>query len=472
MVLGEHTQDDRDQTTGAPDVPVPGVVLVFTGGRPVLRAIPLRHGAVLLGRDDAGGEPLPDERASRVHAEVGFDGLRWSVRDTGSRNGTFVDGRHVGTILVGEQLRVLRIGHSVFVLRADVRPYTEGGVRAGGDVVVGPILGAVLERVRRAAVTGDYLLVQGESGSGKELAARSYHDASASSQGPFVAVNCAAIPEGVAERLLFGARRGAFSGATADADGYLQAADGGTLFLDEIGELDLNVQAKLLRVLETREVMPLGASKPRAVSLRVCSATHRDLRLAVAEGRFRQDLYFRIGRPVVALPALRERPEEIPWLIELAAKQATSTGSFTGRELGLGGKLVEACVLRPWPGNVRELVAEVRRACQEALAANQAVVGAEHLGDNAGTLFERASAAAPAPGAAAAPSSQPSPARAAAPTREEVEAALASSHGNVAAASRALGMHRTQLYRVLKRLGVPLRDDEAEAGAGAVDDEE
>src|SRR5205823_14554395 len=119
----------------------------------------------------------------------------------------------------------------------------------------------------------------------------------------------------VAERLLFGAKKGAFSGATADVEGYVQAADGGTLFLDEIGELDLAVQAKLLRVLEAREVLPLGASRPRPVDLRLCSATHRDLRAAVADGSFRADLFFRVGQPEVALPPLRERPEEIPFLV-------------------------------------------------------------------------------------------------------------------------------------------------------------
>ena len=141
------------------------------------------------------------------------------------------------------------------------------------------------------------------------------HATAPESNAPFVAVNCAAIPEGLAERLLFGARKGAYSGATADAEGYIQAANRGTLFLDEIAELDPLVQAKLLRVLETREVLPLGASRAKKVDIGICAASHRRLRDEVTAGRFREDLYFRIGRPEVQIPPLRERLDEIPWFV-------------------------------------------------------------------------------------------------------------------------------------------------------------
>ena len=150
--------------------------------------------------------------------------------------------------------------------------------------------------------------MRGESGSGKELASASFsRAASRGGASPFIGVNCAAVPAGLAERLLFGARKGAFSGATGDVQGYIQAADGGTLFLDEVAELDLRVQAKLLRVLETREVLPLGATRAERVELRVCVAAHADLAEQVTAGRFREDLYYRVGRPVVRIPPLRER---------------------------------------------------------------------------------------------------------------------------------------------------------------------
>src|SRR5262249_15941137 len=155
----------------------------------------------------------------------------------------------------------------------------------------------------------------------------------------------------------FGARRGAYSGATEDADGYIVAAEGGVLFLDEVAELDLDVQAKVLRVVETHEVLPLGGSKPRHVEVRMCFATHRDLSAAVAEGRFRADLYYRIGEPQVQMPSLRERREEIPWLA-MRAHEAAGGGP------PLGAKLIEACLLRPWPGNVRELVSAIGAAIE------------------------------------------------------------------------------------------------------------
>src|SRR5262249_18710429 len=138
----------------------------------------------------------------------------------------------------------------------------------------------------------------------------------------FVPVNCASVPAALAERLLFGARKGAYSGADADSDGWLQAADGGTLFLDEIADLPADVQAKLLRVIETRQVAPLGSTQARAVKLRLCSAAATDLRGAVAAGQFRDDLYYRVARPSVTVPPLRARAEDVPWLIQSALGRA------------------------------------------------------------------------------------------------------------------------------------------------------
>src|SRR5262249_24295980 len=163
----------------------------------------------------------------------------------------------------------------------------------------------------RAAAPSHPLPIFGETGSGKEGAARQFHAASSRRAGPFIAVNCATIPPLLAERLLFGARKGAFSGADANVEGYIQAADKGTLFLDEISELQPGVQAKLLRVLQSREVFPLGASRGTQVDVAICSATHRDLRAEVAAGRFRDDLFCRICRPMVELPPLRARPKDI-----------------------------------------------------------------------------------------------------------------------------------------------------------------
>jgi DNA-binding NtrC family response regulator len=243
---------------------------------------------------------------------------------------------------------VVRAGDSLLVAIRDTWSFERSGVRAvpgPGPAfrVEGPLLQEVLRMVAQTARLGSMLHITGESGAGKEGVARAFHAAGPAPGGPFMAVNCATIPEGMAERLLFGTKRGAYSGADADADGYVQAAHGGTLFLDEVAELSPAVQAKLLRVLETGEVLPLGASRSRRVELRFCSATHRDLRAQVAAGKLREGLFFRIASPRVAVPPLRDRIEEIPWLLHRQIGE-TAPGLVTHVSL------VEACLLRTWPG--------------------------------------------------------------------------------------------------------------------------
>jgi transcriptional regulator of acetoin/glycerol metabolism len=447
MTRAKETIEDDDRP-GASDEPArPGLVLVFAAAQPMVRVVELPKTGITLGRDDVGPLPLPDERASRQHAHVSHAAGRFSVRDLGSRNGTWLAGRRLASEGVASGDAVLRLGQSVLLLCEDVTPLLgQAPPDPHADVVAGARVRRALDQVARAAKSGDSLLIGGESGSGKELAARAFHAAGANARGPFVAVNCAAIPEGIAERLLFGARRGAFSGATTDAEGYVESADGGTLFLDEIGELDAQVQAKLLRVLETREVVPLGASRPRPVDLRLCAATHRNLRHEVAAGRFREDLYFRVGRPEVILPPLRARKEDIPFLVarELFAVDAG---------LAAHASLIEAVCLRPWPGNVRELLKEGRRAALEAQAAGSSVVGEEHLDARAGLPLARAANSTP----------QVSPADVDKPA---LERAVAEAGGNLSAAARALGLHRTQLYRLLKKHGLRTTEDGPGEGGG------
>jgi transcriptional regulator with GAF, ATPase, and Fis domain len=388
---------------------------------------------------------------SRRHAKVSFDGSRFWVSDLGSQNGTSCDGRPIVPNQPTEVSRVLRLGDSLFVVSRNIAPFAERGVRVDGGQVLGPALQGLLAEVRQAAKFGSALHITGESGTGKELAARAFHEQGPRRAHSFVPVNCAAIPNGLAERLLFGARRGAYSGADANAEGYIQAAAGGTLFLDEVGDLDLNVQAKLLRVLETKELLPLGASRAHSVELNLCSATNRDLKTLAASGRFREDLYYRIGRPMVALPSLRKRPEEIPWLIAAAVQQVAA-------ELVLHPSLIETCLLRPWPGNIRELLVEVRSAAQTASVQSPQRVESRHLPDGAGTalralgdpssielLRDATPTPPPSPGASKPPDSH---------ERARLELALRSHQGNVSSAARSLGLHRTQLRRLLERHGL------------------
>jgi DNA-binding NtrC family response regulator len=438
---------------------VPGLVVVFSAGAPAARVLPATAGPLELGRGDAGAGKLEDGRVSRRHAAVAFAGGRCTVTDLGSQNGTFVDGALVAANAPVTLERVLRVGDSLLLPCADVRPFQRTGVRSVDGFVRGPAMQAVLEAAAQAARGNGTLHIRGETGSGKEGVAQAFHRAGRRAAGPLVAVNCAAIPAAIAERLLFGARRGAFSGAD-DAPGYLLEADGGTLFLDEVAELDLQVQAKLLRVLESRELLAVGASKPRTVDVAFCSATNADLRAMVAAGKLREDLYFRIGRPAVLLPALRDRPEEIPALIvhALAAPPGAAQPRGAGAVQPAGPtahvSLVEQCLLRPWPGNVRELVTEVRTA---ALAALDGRVEARHLAASAGSAFGAAPVARARPaedGDAAEPEARPAMARDDAAWRDRIDAALRANAGNVAAAARSLGLHRTQLRRLIARHGL------------------
>jgi transcriptional regulator with AAA-type ATPase domain len=433
------TIDESVLITDAQDRPLPGLVLVFSGGRP--RCVPMRldKGPIVFGRDAADGvTTVDDDRISRRHTRVTLKGDGVRITDLESRNGTFVDGVRVHDESYAHLPRVLRVGQTLFLFVADVHPYFQmaGGVEVTADEVVGPVLRKVRLAVARGAASGDSLLLTGPSGAGKELAARAFHGASGA-RGAFVAVNCATIPTGLAERLLFGAKKGTYSGATADADGYVQAADGGTLFLDEVAELDVAVQPKLLRVLEQREVVSLGASHPRKVDVRICAATLKDLRAEAAAGRFRQDLYYRIGRPEIALPSLLDRLEELPYLVVRELERVDP-------RLSAHPGLVEACVLRPWPGNVRELLGEIRRAGRDALADNRTAVKDKDLAESAGREMSDARRATSSTGTG--------------PTaelpRDVIEGALRAEAGNVTRAARTLGMHRNQLRRWIAKNNV------------------
>ena len=210
-------------------------------------------------------------------------------------------------------------------------------------------LRALIDQVAQSSAT---LLIRGESGTGKEVVARLVHAQSARADAPFVPVNCGAIPADLLESELFGHRKGAFTGALADRLGRFQLAHGGTLFLDEIGDMPAYMQVKLLRVLQEREVEPVGGSAPEAVDVRVVAATHRDLEQAVAEGAFREDLYYRLNVIPVAVPALRERLDDLPLLTEyLAALHAQPDAD----PLTLSESFMALLARHDWPGNVREL---------------------------------------------------------------------------------------------------------------------
>lgn len=445
--MSDHASTLKEAVTPRSDEPLgvewnPGVALLFHAGTPCVLAIPLHCGAVELGRGTHGMEP--DQRMSRRHARISYDGRRFFVTDLGSHNGTSADGHALSASAPVEVQRVVRMGDSLFGLFHDIAPLVQRGVVVSQGKVMGPLLQDVFALAKQSAQYGDTLHITGESGVGKEMVAQGFHQFGPRAGGPFVAVNCAAIPQGVAERLLFGTRRGAYSGADANADGYIQAASGGTLFLDEVGDLDLQVQAKLLRVIETKELLPLGANRPHRVELHICSATNKDLKYLAAQGRFREDLYYRIARPCVNIPPLRKRIEEIPWLIDSAVKKTTTTAA-------IHASLVELCLLRPWPGNIRELLVEVRSAVQNAAIKSSTRIEGKHLPDGAGTVLRSLGAVADF-----VPDDYTPPAVRASDPGElaRIEQALRSHQGNVAGTARALGLHRTQLRRLIERHGI------------------
>ena len=411
----------------------PGLLLLFSGSEPQLLPLPLSPGRHVVGREASAGVYVRDPRMSRQHVEVGFESDAWRIRDLDSHNGTWLDAERINSERVTSEDRVLRIGETVFGLVSDLRPFRGQAVRVEGGSVLGPTMQRRWAEIDRAAAGGRTLHVVGESGTGKELAARRFHDAGPRAGGPFVAVNCATITPNLAERLLFGTKKGAYSGADASADGYLQAADGGTLFLDEIAELELPVQAKLLRAIETQEVLPLGASRPTRVDIGIVTGTHLDLRLQAEKKLFRSDLLYRIVVPTVQLPPLRERLEDIAWLVATTLQRHG--------ELVPHVSLVEACLCREWPGNVRELVAELGNAAASARQAGRGRVEASDLAATAGRQLST-------------PPDGPAPAV----DDEAIKAALREENGNVAGAARRLGMHRTQLRRWMTR-NSPAKDE-------------
>jgi two-component system, NtrC family, response regulator GlrR len=251
---------------------------------------------------------------------------------------------------------------------------TEGGgdgkeSREDGILTRSPKMENVLHQAHLVAQSEASVFIQGASGTGKELLARAIHRASRREKGPFVAVNCAAIPENLLESELFGHRKGSFTGAIYDHKGLIPAADGGTLFLDEIGDMPLALQAKLLRVLQDKEVRAVGAAQGTQVDVRVMSATHRDLGAEMKAGRFREDLYYRLNVVSLVLPPLAERREDI---VPLAAHYLTTIATRYGKDVqAFAPEALELLVAAPWPGNVRQLINVVEQVV--ALSASSMV---------------------------------------------------------------------------------------------------
>ncbi|HEY2995791.1 MAG TPA: sigma 54-interacting transcriptional regulator [Methylomirabilota bacterium] len=321
--------------------------------------------------------------------------------------------------------------------------------RYGFDRIVGraPEFRALLDQARKVAATETTVLLTGESGTGKEVLARAIHHESQRADGPFVAINCAALPDTLIESELFGHERGAFTGADKLKRGRFELAAGGTLFLDEIGDLAPAMQAKLLRVLQEREFERVGGTATLRADVRLITATNRDLEDAVAHGRFRDDLFYRLAVFRLRLPALRERGDDV---LALAAHFVRALGAKMGRgEPGLSRDARDLLLAHHWPGNIRELQNAVERAL---IISDGALLTADHLGIT--TRAERPAAAAPAAGPAAAAEAPAEAGSLAELEKRSIVAALQRAKGNKSRAAGALGITRTQLYTRLKRFGL------------------
>jgi transcriptional regulator with PAS, ATPase and Fis domain len=349
-----YPDDKTSRIAARPSLRVWSLELVVVDGPSRGARVSVNGGGARVGAAPGNDLTLADPTVSRVHCELVQRGDALVVRDLGSTNGTWVEGVRLrdGDVPPGA---IVRVGSSAFRVDVGEEP---AFVELSGRSSFGELVGASLEMRRlyavleRVAATDATVLVEGETGTGKDVLARSLHAASTRAAGPFVAVDCGAIPENLIESELFGHVRGAFTGATSDRKGVFEEAHGGTLFLDEIGEMPLTLQPKLLRAIESRSVRRVGSSAARPVDVRIVAATNRPLARCVNDGSFREDLFYRLAVVSLALPPLRSRREDIP---ALAKHFHAAFAGARGTPGELPPELVARLVARSWPGNVREL---------------------------------------------------------------------------------------------------------------------
>jgi DNA-binding NtrC family response regulator len=399
---------------------------------------------------------VPDGWMSSDHGRVSRRGASWFIEDLGSRNGIRVNGKSVQERLLSDG-DVLELGGTFLIFRRALMAPPELAVELTCDSTMGaapglatllPGLEHAFGRLERIAASQVSIVLTGETGTGKEVVARATHLLSRRA-GAFVGVNCGAIPESLVESELFGHKRGAFSGAQTDRTGFVQAADGGTLFLDEIGDMRLASQTALLRVLEEKQVVPLGSSRPIPVDLRVIAATHRSLDALAATGQFRSDLLARLTGFTLELPPLRARREDLGLMVAAILRRLDR-----GRadELRIAPVAVRWLLEHGWPMNAREL----HKAIEAALVlAEDNVIAPEHLpGGDPMRPPSTSSQGQPTPGERLSAKDRERKAR--------LEELLAEHKGNIAAVARVMERDRNLVRRWISRYGLELsryRDD-------------
>jgi two-component system response regulator AtoC len=438
----------RSATGGSDDVEGGGILLVAGDG--MLTTYPLLSSDVVIGRDAGCDVVVAHASLSRRHARLKL-GAPITVEDLGSKNGTLVARKRLergvpAPLAVGESFH---IGHFSFVVVRAPRSRalsTQHGAEALRVLdPTGARPGSLLSDI---ALSGINALILGETGVGKEMLAETLHRLSRRS-GAFVCINCAAIAPALIESELFGHEKGAFTGAAQPRVGLLEAAQGGTVFLDEVGELPLEAQAKLLRAIERREVLRVGATRPVALEVRFVAATNRDLSSEMAAGQFRSDLYFRLDGVTLVIPPLRERRDQVGPLAMQFLKAAHERRP-PGKTPQMAADVIDHLRGYDWPGNVRELKAVLERAM---LLARGGEIGVRHLPLKAAAAPPRAASA-----EARAPAAGESPFPLSAGENEErkrILAALEHCNGNQTRAAKHLGISRATLVNRLSLYRIP-----------------
>lgn len=390
---------------------------------------------------------LPSAWMSATHARIRREGGAFHLEDLGSRNGTRVGGTTVAHVVLADG-DMVELGHTLLLFREalhsppgaplDLDTRSAPPPSSHGMRTIIPALAAEMDAIERIATSKVPVLLRGETGTGKEVVARAVH-ALSKRTGEFVAVNCGAIPESLVESQLFGHAKGAFSGAVRDAPGFVRASSGGTLFLDEVGDLPLPSQAALLRVLQEGEVVPVGATRPEPVDLRVLAATHQPLEALAARGAFRRDLLARLDGYSFGLAPLRERREDIGIIVDDLLREVAPNAA---ERLRLSPEVGRALLRYEWPLNVRELRHCLARAA--ALAGDGEVLERNHLPAAVAQALDEA------PGSPGDRSEATHDER----LREQLERLLVQHEGNVAEVARALGKARMQVHRWMKRFAI------------------
>jgi DNA-binding NtrC family response regulator len=413
---------------------------------------PLDSGTILLGTHENNDIVLKDETVSRYHLEIQVRSSGLHIQDQSTTNGTFLGDADVGSLKVSSITR-LRIGKNTHVELVPIEAAVELGPY--GKESFGKVVGTssamqeLFALLARVAPTDATLLLEGETGTGKELVSEAVHQHSQRASGPFVVVDCGAIPATLIASELFGHMKGAFTGAIIDKPGLIKAADGGTLFLDEIGELSLDLQPQLLRVLEKREIRHVGDSKTQSVDIRVIAATHRNLLEMVKEGTFREDLYYRLAVVRANLPPLRDRAQDIALLANRFADEFTSSYS-------LSPNLIEALSSHSWDGNVRELRNVVERALS-LRDASGAADPAKILGAPLRSPSQVDTPSGAAPGSQdvlGLPFKEAKGQLVEAFERDYLEQLLDKHKGNISQAANEAGIDRNYIHRLVKKYGI------------------